>query len=476
MNPAKKRWIILTAVSLLTAGGLGFLIYFQRQRIEENRALAENLRQTIAQHRELIKTTPDLIKRVIVQRETDAVIKEILPNDEGTNDLVRALHQFGQESGFVITSLKKQRDATSKKGKQDFEKVGYTLAFDADAFQLLTFLDKVESHPRFMNATAFKLTAANRNDYAEDGGPRHSVQIDLETYVYRPTGVAKEVKVDQYERKRDLLISEISKRAAELRVPRYDYRGAQGRRDPFIDPRVPVDGDGGPVLSIEEQIAIVDELIEHATQAQELMKGVVAADNLIAEMKARAALEEKIAFLDEEVRRIREEGQLVFIPAQRRFEKQVVDVVASLRDKLANAEQGQGPSLAALRQTAETMEHHIQAQEYEMALEVFDAIEPRLALAEREELKRALVQSLRDLRLLAETVIEFEKIDLQINGIAIYENHRPVALINGQPVSEGELIGEELVVRNIGPDQIEFAFRGLVLARTLESGSTNSPQ
>ena len=102
MNPAKKRWLLLGGASVLCAVGLGCLIYFQRQKIEENRAKAEDLRQTISQYRELIKTTPDLVRDVIVQRETDAVIREILPNDEGTNDLVRALHQFAQESGFVV--------------------------------------------------------------------------------------------------------------------------------------------------------------------------------------------------------------------------------------------------------------------------------------------------------------------------------------------------------------------------------------
>ncbi len=475
MTPEKKPWIVLGVASLLAAVGSGLLIYFQQERIEEDRTQAESLRQTIAQHRDLIKSTPDLIKKVIIQRETDAVIREILPDDEETNDLVRSLHQFAQESGFVITSLKKQRDSGSKKSKQDFEKVGYTLSFDADAFQLLSFLDKVESHSRLMNATAFKMTAANRSEYDKGAGPRHKVQIDLETYVYNSSGAAKEVKIEQYDRKRDLLVSEISKRAAELRIQRYDYRGVQGRRDPFIDPRIPVNENGVPTLTIEQQIAAVDELVEHADEARALMEDVASADNLIAEMKARAALEEKVAFLDEQVRRLHSEGQITFVSAQRRFEKQVVEVVDSIRERLNNADQGQGPSLAALRQANEAMEHHIEAQEYELALEVFEAMEPRLVLAEREELKRGLVQSLRDLDLLAETVIEFEKIDLEIKGIALYEDKRPVALINGQAVTEGELIGEELVVRNIGPDQIEFAFRGLLLARAIDSGSPKKP-
>jgi Tfp pilus assembly protein PilO len=471
MTPEKKPWIVLGVVGVILAAGAGALIYFQKKHIEEDRAQAESLRQTIAQHRDLIKTTPDLIKKVIIQRETDAVIREILPDDDETNDLVRSLHQFAQDSGFVITSLKKQRDSAAKKNKQDFEKVGYALNFDADVFQLLSFLDKVESHSRLMNATSFKVTAANRSDYDEGAGPRHKVQVDVETYVYNSAVDAKEVKIEQYDRKRDLLVSEISKRAAELRVQRYDYRGPQGRRDPFIDPRVPANVDGGPMLTIEEQIKLVDDLVALVDEAKISFESVKAADNLIAEMKANSALEEQLAHIDEEIRRVEAANQLTFIPAERRFQKQVVEVVQAIRNDRDGQDQGQGPSLTALREANEAMRRHIDAQEYELALDVFDAVEPRLALAEREEHKRELAQSLRDLEVVAQTVIEFEKIELEIRGIAMLEDEHPVALINGQAVSEGEMIGDELVVRNIGPDHIEFSFRNLLLARAVEYGT-----
>ena len=233
---------------------------------------------------------------------------------------------------------------------------------------------------------------------------------------------------------------------------------------------MPVDQDGREVLSIEEQIAIVEELIELTEEIEVLWGESLEAPNLIAEMKARAKLEEKLAFLDEEIRRVEAEGHLVFVPAQRRFDKYVVQVAATLRDQIAKSESGQGPSLAALRETADAMERHISSQEYELALEAYDTLGPRLALAENEEVKQPLVRDLRNLRQLAQTVIEFEAIPLDIGGVAVYEDLRPVALINDQAVSEGELISEELLVRKISTHQIEFAFRGLVLARVVETG------
>ncbi len=467
----KKPWILFIALSLLAVAGLGTLLYYQREGIKERRAEVESLKKAIEESRKLLEGTPELVKQVIIQRETDGVIKEILSDEQDLNNLSRALTQFCEESGIAFSSIKKQKD--SKKGKDEFEKVGYTLSFDADAFQLLSFLNKVESHSRFMSVTSFKLTAANRADYAEQEVPRHRVTLDLETYVYAPTGATKEVKIDHYEKKRDLLISEISKRAAELRVPSYDYRDQRGRRDPWIDPRVPVDG--GPQLSIEEQIAIVDELSEKAEEIQKVWDEAKGAENLIQTMKLRADLEEKLVLLEEEIRRVDSEGMLVFIPAVRRFDKNVISVVTSVREQMTSGEGGSGPSTALLRETAEAMERHLASQEYELSLAAFATIEPRLPQAEHDPLKEPLVKQLRQLHQLAQTVLAFEAIELQIQGVALYEDRSPVALINGQAVSEGEVLGEELIVHNIRTDLIEFAFRGLVLARPVDSVTPATP-
>ena len=466
MNDSKKGWIIAIVVSSLSAIALGVLIYFQHESLDERRAEAEALKASVDRDGEMIKGTPDLVKKVIIQRETDTVIKEILSDEEDVNNLVRTLYSIAEETGVSITSLKPRR-GSGRATRQDFEQVGYTLNFEAEGFQLMSFLDRIESHARLMSVMAFKVQAAGRTDYDADTEPHHRVQLDLETYVYR-TGTAKMANIDRYEQKRDLLVSEISRRTAELRIQPYDYQGQRGRRDPWIDPRVAVEKDGLPTLSIEEQFTIVDELIQRTEEAEALVEGLRSAETVIESMKARAALEESLSFLDEEIRRVRSQGLLVFVSAAKRFESQVVDVVDRLREDVLNRSGDQGPSLASLKQAISGMESHIATQEYEVALDVFATVEPGLSLAERDEPKVAFVKALRDLHALTTTVLDFEAISLSIEGVAIYEDYRPVALINGQPISEGELVEGELVVRNITPDQIEFSYRGLIIARPLE--------
>ena len=465
MNPEKKRWVIFGGSSLLIAAGLGTLIYFQHEGIEKRRAEAATLKRTIEEDKQLLQHTPELVKKVIIQRETDAVVKQMLSDEKDVTDLARTLNKFSEESGFNLSSVKDGTRST-RKSKDDFERVSYTLAFEADAFQLLTFLNKIESHKRFMSVTSFKLQAANRNEYSQDSVPHHRVTLDLETYVYAPTETAKEVKIDGYDKKKELLISEISKRGSELRVPAYDYRGQRARRDPWIDPRVPVDG--VETLPIEEQNALVDGLVEKAVEVQKIWDEAQKTEVLIQNMKLRADLETKLGLLEEEIRRVDAGGLLVFVAALRRFDKDVVEVVASVRAQMTKGDIGAGPSTALLRETAEAMQRHIDIQEYELALAAFATVEGRIGVAEQDPLKESMVKTLQGLKHLADTVIAFEKIELKIGGVALYEGREPVVLINGQAYSEGEILGDDLIVHNILPDQIEFAYRGLILARTLQ--------
>ena len=463
----KRRWIVLIAVSVVLAIGSGVMIYLQSQKIEEMHREGSNLRTQIDSDRTLIKKTPDLVKEVIIQRETDAVIKSILSDDADVNNFVRTLQAFANDSGVTVSSVKLQRENRQDRGDEEFRRVGYTLSMDATAFELLAFLDRVETHSRFMSVTACKVTSARGNRFEAESEPRHKVQIDLETYVYAPKVGAKEVRIDQYERKRDLLLSEISRRTSELQVPVYTYRGPRGRRDPWVDPRVPVAGDD--YLSVEEQMAIVEDLSSRAEAALELWEAVLVSENLINEMKARAKLEEHLARLEEDIRRVEADGSLSFLPASRRFDKNVIDTLALLRSRMESTEGARpGPSVAALREAGESMKRHIEAAEYELALEAYAALEPRLTMAERDPLKVPLVNALREMEAIAKTVIEFESITLEIGGIAIYEERRPVALINGEAVSEGEVLAHDLYVRNIRSNLIEFSFRGMVLARRFE--------
>lgn len=471
MTP-KGRLITFGAVSLALAIGAGTLIYMQREEIDKNRVESTRLEGEIAKARSLLKQTPDLVKEVIIQRETDDVIREILSDEEDVNTFVRTLNGFGEGAGIAITSIKQQRSSNSGRNKEDFERVAYTLSFDATAWEMLDFLDRVETHSRFISVTAFKLSGARRNSFKDGEIPRHRIQMDLETYVYEPKAGGKEVRIDGYDHKRELLIAEIQRRADDLQIPSYSYSGARGRRDPWIDPRMPVDS-GEDTLDIETQIAMVDELVQKVEAALAFKTAYMDSETIIEEMKAMGQLEDVLAELEEEVRRIEADSLLVFATEVQRFEAEVSTVTSELRAWVKQAGGDLGPSLAELEETREAIGRHVARQEYELAAEVFASIDPQLRnVPFSDSARQEIIAAMRQADATIQKVLAFEAIPIDIGGVALYEGRRPVALINGQPVAEGELLSDELVVRNIRSDQIEFAYRGLVLARPIESASS----
>jgi hypothetical protein len=65
----------------------------------------------------------------------------------------------------------------------------------------------------------------------------------------------------------------------------------------------------------------------------------------------------------------------------------------------------------------------------------------------------------------AQTVIEFQKLELKVGGVAVGDGGVSSVLINGKSVGVGDMLDQELLVRAIRPDEIEFIFRGVIFAR-----------
>jgi hypothetical protein len=384
---------------------------------------------------------------------------------------VRTLQAFADQAGVQIESLKqKPLDRADKGEKLDFQKVGYELTFAADAFQLISFLNLIETHPRFMSVITFKLQAAKARtgarDSEKDAQPvRHEVQLEVETYVYQPHEGGKPVKLEGYDRKRDLLATEIAKRRGSLSIQSFEYRGQRGRRDPWVDPRIPKRKEAPDPIPIEEQIALVEEMSARARSVDELCALYTTTASPIEKMKAQARLQQELAVLETDVARTRASGQLTYVPADKRFKVEVAAVAEKTRKTLEAESSASGASDALLREAEAKLRHHIDRREYAEALSVFATVEPLLPSAEKDPARAQLVAELRSLASESRIVLDFERIALAVTGVVIAEGHAPVAIINGKAVEAGDLLDGGLMVHAIREDEIEFEYRGVVLAR-----------
>jgi len=458
----KKAWIAIFLGGGLISAALGALIYLEMDKIATAREDVAQLRTEVAASRKLIEGTGALEREVIVEREMSEVIRNILPDEEDMNNWVRIIQGFSEESGVRIRGLKKKPDDPRAKAGA-FDNVTYTFTLEADAFQLLDFLNLVEMHKRFMRVPRFKITAAKRDKVESSGFAAHKVQIDVETFVYEPRNDGELTKIEGYERKRDLMVGEINRRRQNLALSSFTYRGPRGRRDPWVDPRVPVEG--GSALSVPEQMDLVQELFLRTQEVLAQWDIAKAAENVVEELTARHDLEELLASLEEDVRRVEGEGSITYLPSQRHFQLDVVDVIFQLRQSLTATEGTRGPSVEKLREVLETMDRHLAMEEYGYALDTYRLVSAQLDYVADDPLRKPFVDKLRRKALVARIVQEFEEIEIDVRGVAIMDGSPSVVYINGKSLSVGDMLDHRLLINDIRSEEIEFIYRGVVLAR-----------
>ncbi len=456
----------IAAGAVVALAGLGYLVWAEYGALDEARARVTEIRGQIDTARKQLSGLATLEKDVIVLRETEQAIKEILPDDKDLNNFVRDLQRFAQDTEVAFTQVKRKELGGPRKGAvETFEKVAYEISLESDAFQALAFLDRVESHTRFLRVPTIALTASSRRTIEELGAPRHKVKLDIETFVYKPQAGVDPVKIEGYARKRELLLGEIAKRRQALAVETYQYRGPRGRRDPWVDPRVPVSDQDPSMLPIQEQQRIVDELVERMGVIKRTLDEWRKTDVIVRKMMLRAELDQLTVALEEDARRIQSEGLVRFPMAERRMQVEVIDQLVASRDEVDKERGPVGPSLELLQQLASSMARHVQGGEPGLAIEAFKSIESSLASVsadpERRALARQIVETFEDAKILR----DFQAIAMQIRGVAIQEGRPPVALINGRTLREGDVLEGDMVVRAIRSGEIEFLFRGVVLVR-----------
>ncbi|MEM6674010.1 MAG: type 4a pilus biogenesis protein PilO [Planctomycetota bacterium] len=463
----KKFWTVFAGISGAVALGAGYLIYSEHGQIEAAQAAVTKLRQDIAKSRETIRTTAEIEREVIVLREIADRIREILPDTKDLVNLIRDFQDYSKEAGVRTSGFKPSQDR-SRRGQQAgaFEKVAYQLTLTADTFQFLDFLNRIETHSRFMAVSSFKMNAASRKVLEEEGVANHRIQMEVETYKYVPrAGEADEVDISGYERKRDLLAGEINRRRAALTLQTYTYRGPRGRRDPLIDPRVPAQVDDPNAWTVQRQMEEVDELVRRIEEARSYWEASNKASSVLERMVQRSELEKIIAMLDDDLRRIDKEKRITYKPAEKRLTLNVVEPLQALRLALNASKATAGPSVAEMQTVGDAMVRHIDDGNYELALDAYKALADSLDLVDGDPDRVALADWLRQLASDAEILRDFEMIEMDIGGFAILEGKNPVIIIDGTRRTIGDLVGKELIVHDVRPNQVDFVFRGAVLTR-----------
>lgn len=460
----KKMWVTIGTTSLVLAAGLGAAIYLKMEQIDEARAAVSTLEAEIAKARRTIEGTAPLEREVIVLREIAGVFSAILPGSAEVNNLIQNFYTYSGEAGVEPTSFKPKPVAGGRGRTSDFDQVSYALTLSGDTFQFLEFLNRIETHSRFMAVPSFQLTSVSRQDMEKFGYAKHKIQLDVETYVYVPQRRAKNVSIEGYARKRDLLAGEINRRRQALTLSTFHYRGNRGRRDPWVDPRVPIE-DNPSGLTVPEQNEKVEQLIGLFGKAVREWDEVQGAENVLDRMVKRKSLIETIAMLEDELRHVDQEGLITFTPAVKRVQKEVRDPLRVLREEIDDQTYTEGPSKEEMEQVLASMQRHIESGDYAIAIAAFGEIKSTLDLVQGDPVRMVLAEELRVLSEDAQILSDFDAIEMKFGGQALIEGRPPAVIINGKTLSPGGLLDTGVEVLAIRPREVDFAFRGVVLTR-----------
>jgi Tfp pilus assembly protein PilO len=247
----KKYQIItvaFTAFFILASGGLSFWIYQSYQKALEDETSYLTQISTAKVKRDKV---PELEKQVIMLRENVKEFVKILPDTKEVNGFVKKLSDFDDQSGVELYVLKDDTRASRRKKKDVFDRETFRVELRGNIFQFLKFISLVENYERFIKISEIQIKAGSYDEEILRSDVVHQVSLLVETFVYHGNeGVAGATKIQNYEKKRELLHDEIISEKNAIKIERYEYAFDPTIRDPFIDPHLRHDGkdlrDQGP--------------------------------------------------------------------------------------------------------------------------------------------------------------------------------------------------------------------------------------
>lgn len=458
---------------LLAGGG----VYWAQGLIEEEQRGIEAKKAEIQTAEGKIAKIPGTEREVIILRENLGEYVKILPETKDLNNFVKTLNQFQTQSGVTTVELRQGRPENAASSER-FLRTEYNYEMTATLWQFMKFLNLIENYERFISVSAFSLAHATNLVKEQPGGEAdvaHGMKMTMETYTYNARGAGQEVDIPDYDEKRDNLREEIFKRRTMISIQNYEHRGMLGRRDIFVDPRtMTTPNSTHKGIPTTEQKKLIETYVGEIQKLREmLIRARNPATSVFDQFNLEKALREGIAKQQENAQKTEQSGTISFQPYRLRWTKEVTDSLEDLKRQVADLGKEKGPALrdpflprAEMETLAADMERALLQGNLEEARNKFESIQVKLGVP-AEDPRYALAIRMQELHLRAVTALEFQGLNLKIQGVLVNRDGRSGVVLNGEVYEEGEYINDNLFVRAVQEEQVHFVFKGLTLVRTL---------
>ena len=453
--------VFLVAMGLLTVG-LSGLVWRSSRGLESARQEAALVAERILVERARLDKTPGLEQDVLVFREISGRMAAILPDEAGLNDLVRSLQGFSEQSGVEIRSLRRAAPRGDAKRGGDLRAVSYTLELEGDAFELLRFLDLVETNDRFLRVPRFEVDAARQQELSGGAQLVHSIRLDVETFVFEPGAESEPVAIEWADWKLERLRGEVSRRRTGLEPAEYEYRGRRGRRDPWVDPRHrPASERASEAPDTEQETSA---LAASVSMAWSNWRALEQTSSAIEGAGLSEELEVEVVGLEALARRLLESERARGDAGASSPTEEIMESLRELRGVLDMQRGNRGPSIARLREVSSAMKAHAARDQHALALEALAPIAADLDWLAKDRDRAPYVEALRSAAERSQAVIDFDAMGCRLRGIVVLGD-RAAVLVGARAVVAGDRIKDEIFVRSVTSDEVVFEFRGVVIKR-----------
>lgn len=465
-----KKLVLIGSVALLATGGALAGVWWAKGKAQEQRDEIQKMRDEIGEADKKIARINDLEKDVIVLRESVREYVKILPEEGELNNFVRNANQFVVQSGVQFKKLVPGQTGGSRGSK--FDRYTYQIEADGTIWQFMKLMNCFENYQRFVNVKNWSITAntnVNTNPNAAATEALHAISMVVETYVYTGGRGGKDVVIPGYANRKASLREDIYRNIQQVRFDHYDFKDARGRRDIFADPReinVPDIMQGQPLAA---QKKIIDDFSVEIAQLRGLFTRTRETGiTIIERMDLDRRLKQGLDLLQARVDEVNAKSMISYLPYKLRWTKDVVESVESLKNELSRvAEQGRDRNLSEseLRDLYAAMKEDLTNGEPEAAKTRFDGAQDRLEVQPQDPRYRTVL-AVRRLNLQAQVAIEFGQKKLDIKGVCVFEGGRSGMILNGSVIQEGDYVDDDLLLKAVGREQVEFVYKGFTLVKT----------
>lgn len=469
---SEKRIILTIAVAgvLLTGAALGG-VYWVQGKIEEEQTQITSLDAQIGKAKAKKQKIAKQEDVVIILRENIAEYVKILPPTSELTNFTRTVNSFTQNSGIVLSRLTPSNPGRGAK-KSAFTRYRYDMRFTATLWQFMKFMNMFENYKRFVKVTNFRLTSGRPADGQSPDEVLHEFTMSVETYNYnQAVGGKQPTRIKNYDQKKARLREDIYRARQSIRIERYNFRGRRARRDIFRDPRIDrnnIVSDGAP---ISEQLRELEEAIQELDGIRSKWKQANETSVLLVRFEMRRDVTKRLEALSAKADDLETRAFFSYQPYQLRFQREVRDGVDALLKEIAGGGSGpsgrpepQGLPMKELIGIRRKIEDALNEGRLEDAVDDFELVRDKIAFAATDERAR-IAARLQSLYQKAKVAQEFSRLSIAVTGTIRLPESLSTAIINGKTYTEGDAIGDELFLKEVGEDYVEFLYRGVVLRR-----------